>query len=239
MMYGQLLSKRVRFTRAIKRLNPLVYYPLNEVGNSIAHNYAISSIGDINGDVVGATLAQPGLVGRAYSFDGINDLITIPANTIPSFSGKSTIGFIVKVLETTASDKPVIDSQWGDNGGGGWQLIINNGNLTHCYVADATDRDDIAPEGGTFDLTDDFHFVVVTKNTTTGNQKLYIDGVLNNTNSSLFFGTTQPDTNRKLQLATNHPEDVFLNCLLQHVFIIGDELTLSKISELSKIIGKS
>ena len=221
----------------IKALDPILYYPLWENGGATARNYAPRNMDTANGTSTGVTLRTPAKVGKGYTFDGSNDEVTIPANSIPAFSGDSTLGLIVKNLDSTAADQTFFDSQWGDNTAGGWQLIVNTGNLTHNWVGDKTDRDDVAPTGDTLDLTDDFHFLVITKSTTSGEQRFYDNGVLNNTNSSLSNGTTEPDTDILLTFGVNMVKDTFTNCILQHVFVLDYELEVSRILKLAKIAG--
>jgi len=70
----------------IKSLKPVAYYPLWEQTGSTARNHAPANINSLNGTITGATLNQPGQVGRAYSFDGVNDLITLPqGGSIPFY----------------------------------------------------------------------------------------------------------------------------------------------------------
>lgn len=224
------------FTAIMRTSGLVAYYPLAELaGNAL--NWIPAGSGTLTGRATGGPAQnQTSKVGKGYVFDGINDAVIVDRNTVPAWSGKSTLGFIAKALETTAADKPIIDSQWGDNGGGGWQIIVNNGNLTHCYVGDAVDRDDVTPTL-TQSMTNAFHFIVVTKNTTLGQQSLYIDGVLSKTNSSLSFGTTQPDLNRDLIFGANHPMDVWLNCNMQHIFFASQDMTAPQILSLAKICG--
>ena len=51
-----------------------VYYPLNEGGGTVARDLGPNAR---HGAYTGVTLAQPGLVGPAASFDGINDDVTV------------------------------------------------------------------------------------------------------------------------------------------------------------------
>lgn len=90
-LYGKILS-----------LPGLVaYYPFNETsGNAI--NRAPSTFGSFNGTVTGATQGTPGLVGKAYSFDGTNDEVSF--GDVPAISDATTLSgvAIVKTNNLTA-----------------------------------------------------------------------------------------------------------------------------------------
>ena len=60
-----LITKRLRLKRAIKRLGPIGYWPLNEGDGTTAINNAPANPSSLNGATTGATVAQPGLVGKA------------------------------------------------------------------------------------------------------------------------------------------------------------------------------
>src|SRR3990167_9054324 len=71
----------------IKSLDNLVaYYPLNELSGDTAFNQAPATKGTLDGTITGATVGQDGQVGKAYSFDGVNDKIVTVENSTNRFN---------------------------------------------------------------------------------------------------------------------------------------------------------
>ena len=110
-MHDLPLSNRYRLQRAIMRLPGLVaYYPLNEAEGSVARNYAPATRGSLDGTITGATVGQPGKAGRAYSFDGVNDVVN--TNNDYDFSGtKNFTIFLVMRYLTQVNSFPRIVSK--------------------------------------------------------------------------------------------------------------------------------
>ena len=213
-------SRRKRLQRDIKRLpGLLVYYPLNEVTGN-ARNYAPGRVDSLSLTVSGAVTAA-GRRGRALTFDGSNDYGEIAANSLPAWTGKSAVGFLIQVLTAEAVDDFPVDSQFGDDGGGGFQIQVNNGLLGNCYVGDKTNRDNA--NAGNFNLTAREYFVIIVKDTTAGYQRVYVDAVQKGENTSLGRGTTEPDTGIAMRIAASREGSRFLHCKMSHVFIVGGE----------------
>ena len=78
-IYSPLHPWRVkRLKHYITHLSGLIgYWPLWEKDGAVARNYAPSTMDTLNGAITGATVGQEGQVGKAYSFDGANDDVTI------------------------------------------------------------------------------------------------------------------------------------------------------------------
>lgn len=91
MIRPELHSRRKRLEYAIKRTQGLIgYYLFNEVEGTTVRNYAPGNRGSFNGTSSGGpTQAQPGKVGRCYSFDASNDTVGIPSFPANSHNIKS------------------------------------------------------------------------------------------------------------------------------------------------------
>ena len=106
----------------IKSLSGLVaYYPLNETeGNAI--NRAPATFGTLNGTVTGATQGVNGLLGKAYSFNGTSDLVTVSDHA--SLRGMVSVSWVFMLnLPTTSVYRKIIKSDNFDIG------IENNGRV--------------------------------------------------------------------------------------------------------------
>lgn len=82
----------------------LGYWPLNEATGNVI-NIANDTIGTLDGTNTGATVGQTGQVGRAYSFDGNNDFISIADNDVLDGMANVSILFMLSVPDTSVFQK--------------------------------------------------------------------------------------------------------------------------------------
>ena len=95
----------------IKSLSGLVaYYPMDETSGTTAVNQAPDTLGTLDGTITGATINQAGQSGTAYSFDGVNDIVTVLDNDLLDIIGAMSIFAIVKPI---------------GNGGGNFGRIVD------------------------------------------------------------------------------------------------------------------
>jgi len=133
----------------------------------------------------GATFAA-GMVGQAFSLDGVDDHVRIPHNANLNPSGAFTVDFWMKG-DPTQSDPlyNVIDKSHGFSDGSGWtfQGESSSGILGFGYgwggLCNCGSPADFTGVGTTVDVLDDqFHHIA---GVFTGNEiQIYVDGVLNN-----------------------------------------------------------
>lgn len=95
-------DKYTQLYNYIRSLNPVAYYPLNEERGALALNHAPATLGTLNGTITGATIGQAGKVGKAYSFDGLNDVVTLPNGASSKNQSLVSLGAIVKVTDNAA-----------------------------------------------------------------------------------------------------------------------------------------
>src|SRR6188768_557077 len=95
-------SRLTRLSQSIRLIPGLVaYYPLNEPSGNIAYNRAPATVGTYDATVSGPTQNAAGKYGPAYSFDGVNDIIT---DSLDLPHTAFSIFFIFKSPFTTSAD---------------------------------------------------------------------------------------------------------------------------------------
>jgi hypothetical protein len=146
---------------------PVAYYPFN--GN------ANDAIGSNNGTVNGATLTTDrfGNANSAYSFDGVDDFITVPSGAFLAY----TISVWVK-FDSSPSDRGVVTFSNGSSAAspfGAWshQIRTNStGNFRHYSVVPGA----VNLDGSTVASQNEWYHVAISADAT-GQMKLYVNGV--------------------------------------------------------------
>lgn len=226
-----LVTKRLRLMRAIKKIPGLVaYYPLNEVEGSVARNYARANLGSLNGTTTGATVAQPGKVGRAYSFDGVNDLIKVDYNsafditsaiTIFGIANSDTLGTWDRILDK--GDGDVIYELTKDNDNKMKMRVWIGGVEKNALSNSAISADTWYFFAGTYDGSE----VAVYQNGVKQTDTTAATGNIDTNTDDLYIGVSTPGTNF----------DEAWSGLIQHVAVFNVALTSSEHLKLAKIAG--
>ena len=180
----------------------------------------------INGATYGA-----GVLGQAFSFDGVNDYVTVPGNLALQ---PSTISVAMWVSAAPGGGLRLLaDSSHGGTGGtsnqGGWAVQLNaNNTLDFAYGNGVT-----FPHLSTTSVVADnsFHHVVTLLDGPA--IRVYVDGVLNN--SGIYSGTPIASTanSGNIRLGNHFQFSRPLNGLLDDVRIYDHALSLSEIGVLS------
>ncbi len=153
--------------------NPItdIFMPFDTNNLIISKDY---SGNEYNGSISGSTWTNEGILGGAYSFDGIDDFISIPYCFNGDYIGQISIETWIK----TSSDNIVIASYDLEKY---WQLSINDGKIVWSTTAD----DNTVEITGTTNVNDDiWHHIVVVYDFSTGNSEIYIDGELDKSEST-------------------------------------------------------
>lgn len=220
----------IRLKQYITGLSGLVaYWPLWEGDGAVAVNHAPDNLRTLNGTITGATLGQAGKVGRAYSFDGVSDFLTLPV-TIPTTT--LSVGFIYRRTGTEDASDRVLN--WTDGGpSGGFdishqgvdpdkvQIIIRNG---------GTSTADISTNALTLN---EWYFIVFTYQV--NEFKFFSNGSqLGVTDTSVTMSTpTQTLTAmRRSDSSTN-----FTKGDMQHLFVVDGVLTAEQIKKMAQKAG--
>ena len=221
-----------RLFQYITRLPNLVaYYPMFEQEGTVARNYAPATKDTLNGTTTGATIGQAGQVGKAYSFDGSGDTVTIGDNDVLDITNEITLMAIVKPGKTSGINAT---------------MAIMSKRLTtpysyglYCglYATDDTipyfEFNDGAYKGGQglSNLeVDAFSLVVATYDKV--NVKIYINGILDKTTP---FSSSLPSTSANLNIGSTNAVNNNFTGELQHAAIFNRALTQKEITRLFQI----
>ena len=186
---------------------------------------ATDGVGTNHGTLINGTTFASGRVGQAFSFDGVDDYITVPhsPNLHPS---DITVDAWIKV-KPTAEYQLVIDKGHGNGNASGWVLQIRpEGVIDFCYGNGDPSWNGTCATSASI-LTDDaWHHVAGTLDGIT--IRIYIDGVLEG--SPPYPGT--PQTNdQDIYIGTAWwGEPRFFNGLIDEVGIFNRALTADEIA---------
>lgn len=243
-MNGVPLSRRYRLQRAIKRLPGLiVYYPLNEIEGTITRNHAPATKGSNNGTISGATIGQPGKVGKAYSFDGVNDIVNLTnGNSIKGLTA-FTIGAIISVTDS-ANPKQI------------YHELVSDGVFSRLgFFLDASEKLNLSVRSGlaastnylvasSSGLSAGYHFVSARVDVVNNFMRIYDKGTEVGANTSVSFGGSinnnnpflPPTLGARTSASTPTYTD-FFNDKIQHLFITSSLISVSQLQELAHIAG--
>lgn len=178
----------------------VAYYDMNRDGQGTGltvENKATATGAALNGTTVGTAntpVFGPGVVqhkpgsGNAISFDGNDDVVTVPNSANLQFSGDLTVDFWVNIPQTqnnTANpDNSILEKWAGNNGSIGYPFVFRYIRATHNVVFNRYDGSSGVSIVSTAAIDDDkWHHVTATK---TGSLlSLYVDGVLQSTGTDL------------------------------------------------------
>ena len=167
------------FTKDINRGLQL-YLPLNEIVLDADQEKEVVDISGarLNGKVNGAIVVADSKFGHCIYFDGVDDYIEMPTATIPQ-TGAITISFWANGGNSLPKDNSIIFAQeqsnnrvvnihlpWNDS-----KIYFDCGNTGNSY-------DRIEKLAEAVDFKDKWTHWVLTKNVTTGEMNIYLNGTL-------------------------------------------------------------
>lgn len=213
----------------IKSLSGLIaYYPLNETsGNAI--NQAPATIGTLNGTVTGATQGVDGLVGKAYSFDGVNDEVVLPNDISVKNQSLVNIGAVVEIKNTAAARSIYNEPKTSDLGGRLLFYIESNETVNLALRADDTiSQQTIGTSAG---LSVGFHIVIFSLDVANKTIVIYVDGVSKSLTGSIAGINSTTFTNSNPNVAPRIGNRVGgtapYDGIIQHAFFIYNTLITS------------
>lgn len=176
--------------RAIKELNPIAYYPLDDGGDGKAMNIAYGHEHSPDATVTGALVHQEGHVSKSMSLDGTNDIIISDSNL--GISGNSPCSLLIMVNLPSDTTDDLISFGQGDSNGRPFRIRVDgNGNITAGSWGS-----EFTIESSTPVITDAWQMLLATYDT--NQTRLYINGVesedspeeftLNLQNAPLYIG---------------------------------------------------
>ena len=157
-----------------------LHLPLNEIVENAAKEKEVVDISgaQLNGKVNGATVIADSKFGNCINFDGVDDYIELPTATIPQ-TGEITISFWANGDNSLPKDNSIIAAYdqsnnrvinihlpWNDS-----KIDFDCGNTGNSY-------DRIEKLAEAVDFKDQWNHWVFTKNVTTGEMNIYLNGTL-------------------------------------------------------------
>jgi hypothetical protein len=209
----------------------VAYYKLDGTTGPV-----IDSVAGNNGTNVGAIRGVTGKIGDAFSFDGVNDYITVPNSTENEnlAQGDFTVSAWIKHSTNTPSSPERILSKRALIASGsteGWIFYIDtSGNVGINCVNSSTN----AITASTTSVLDDaWHLAVGVYTQSTRTYKIYIDGVDEST--SIISGGADPasDSSNTLNIGANSTlSDGYFDGTIDEVGLLDTALTAAQVLEL-------
>lgn len=224
-------SRTRRLAWHIKKLNPLVYYPLDDVtGNAL--NKAQISKDTLNGTpTAGVTRNQDGKLGKSMLFTAASSG-EIDCGTTSALDLGTDPFSMICLLKTSTQGGQMMSKEDGINAPSFEFLLEGATGKADIYIADANYTND-ADCIGTTDVADgNWHLVVATKGS---NLKIYVDGVLETTVDASSVGSLSV-SDENLFLGSLNGSNYF-NGNLQHLAIVPTELNAHYVLKLAQIAG--
>lgn len=213
-------------------------YEISSATDDTVEIFAIDLQSLNDGRLLNGVLTEPGIVGNAFSFDGIDDYIVIPNNDDLNFGmGDFTVAAWIQTSfdKGTGSDFILTKSLPGN----GHQYTLSyrastNGQVSfyvddhHIEVAPGSWSEEAAFAESNFSIVDgEFHYIAgVRKGTIT---ELYVDGILVGTDSSSTILSASSSNNVVIGGRENPSSDPYFNGLIDEVQIYNRALSQSEI----------
>ena len=172
---------------------------LYNAGNGIQYPFSgylpssANQLGVDNGTLMNGCTFGDGKIGKAFTFDGVNDYVQLPNNSL-NFTGDFSVSVWINVVGTSGWQIIVDNFFWNGSGSQyGWWINLVNSNLTFSYVNSLQQQiDTTIPFTGKFNS---WRMVTATKKLN-GTTNFYLDGVLI---------TTNPNTTNPIYTTTHLP----------------------------------
>jgi len=165
----------------------------------------------------------------AYSFDGTEDYVTVPGIQVSNVS----VSFWIRTTDTTSGaswwEAPwLLDKDLSGGGGNDWAATVNGG-LVQWVNGDSTNGVDETLTSNTNISDGNWHHVVLTRNSGTGEKNIYIDGQQDATQSA--YAGDISNTN-DLYIASEKGTGSYLSADLDEMRLYDDALTQEDVQEL-------
>ena len=184
------MTQDERLTDGVTAAAVCVPPPSGMVGWYKAENTAVDDTGNSNGTLVDGTFAA-GMVGQAFSFDGVDDYVTAPAVAAqdPTTAGSLDAWVNLNQTPATAGHHMVIISKGAF--GADFDIEVETDNRVHFYVAGG-----VRVASTTVLTTGVWYHVAGTWDST--GLRIYVNGTLDTTNPT--SGVTRPQSNLPLRI---------------------------------------
>lgn len=239
------LSSAKRLSNAIQSLDPILYYPLNELSGD-AINHAKSTKGRFDGIVSGAIQGVMGSRGRGYAFSGTGatNKITIPDHVDIRFETTGVLSWCV-LFNLSQMDNNVLPRFWAKGSHYGCFMgDRSNGRFRQLAMEFVDNTAAVAEYWSTtrLDINKDYFavFTFDTNATPTTMGKVYINGVAENMVKlvSDLNGTILSTAGSNLALFNSggNNRSIAAN-YVQHIAYFNKVLTQDEITKLANAAG--
>ena len=180
-----------------------------------------------HGTLMNGCAFAAGKIGKAFTFDGVNDYIQLPTNIL-----KKTGDFSFSVwvnANALSGNRAIFGTYFYDGTTYGWRLDFVNSSMTFGIFGSSQVNLGL---GGTFN-TGQWYHIVVTRKASTGT-KIYVNGTLNVSNTSTInpnYATTQYTTLGATQYQPS-TTTYYFNGKIDAVNVWDKELTSTEVTEL-------
>jgi len=191
-----------------------------------ADNTPNDALGTYNGTLTNGATYGTGIINQGFSFDGVNDYVDLPSNTL-SLSGDFSVSLWFK--STVNNGYYILLSNY-KTGGYGIKIDLRNTNNIRCVIYNVSTYSLLSTT--TFNTGQWYHVVFTRKNNT--GSKIYINGTLDNSDSN----TVNPNYGSTLYPAIGVSEyntgqfEQYYNGIIDEVGIWNRELSASEVTEL-------
>jgi hypothetical protein len=193
-----------------------------------------NQLGVDNGTLMNGCSLTTGKIGKAFTFDGVNDYVSLPDNSL-NFTGDFTTSFWFYANAFTGQDSFVTCENWSSPNDNGWYIYHYQGNLAFSVYNGINST---GWKTSTTITTGTWYHVVVVKNRSTS-PKFYIDGNLVGTvlrNGSDITLNPGYVTTQYCSLGTDRyavsTAQAYLNGKMDSVNVWQREITQSEVTEL-------
>jgi len=194
------------------------------------------ALGNYNGTLMNGCTFTTGLIGQAFTFDGVNDYISLPTNSM-NFAGDYSISAWIYVPSGYAGTNQIIIlcneyvSTWFNNPYGWYLTTIGDSVYHETHVGTNTTTSLIATHHFT---TSAWHHIVYTRKSST-RSRIYIDGNLinsdTNTINPVYSSTHNPTIGTEYLVGAIHDLNV-ANARIDALTTWSREITSDEVSAL-------
>jgi len=200
------------------------YYKLDENSGTTV----IDATGSINVSNIGATINQTGKIGKAYSFDGSNDYISLDTNSYVSIAGDLSIFMWIKVTSFPSTGDSYLISDWSTPYRNYVLRLTSANKLSVLNGNGLTSQDTEILSTGTLS-TDTWYFVGFIRDTVNNTVKIYIDSA----SKSAAINYDGNSTTNALNIGANYLGNTAnYNGIIDEVGVWSRALTSTEVSDL-------
>jgi len=211
--------------------------PSNMVSWWKGENNADDSIDGNNGTLVNGATYAPGMVGQAFSLDGVNDYVDLGSSTAFDLADFTLDAWVYIDSSTNTGERRLIsrDDYTVEGGDGREYYLLKSSSSANCGASNRPyveiNAGGVAGACSPYDLTTGWHYLAATRSGTT--LKLYVDGAEVASTTAASTGIISPDA--PLVIGTINPTQNIENFigLVDEVEIFNRALSAEEIAAIA------